>query len=110
MIDLSTYRGYKEANKDGKTGKMKIIDTRILECEIELAKIKLKELYNEKILEAVPEHKQRNMCLGLINGAEKKEAVNTIKALITEYEARKKSIDKAKTCDDVIALAFEGLI
>lgn len=101
-MDLANYQGFKEVNTNGKTGKVTVIDTRILELEKLKAKAELKKQYEEKILENAPAYKQRNIALGLIQGEEANKLIGIIRAFQTEYEARKAAIDNSKTCDDVV--------
>lgn len=101
---MDDYRGFKEVNKNGKTGKTKITDTRVLEKEIEIAKKRLKEIFEQKILDQVPEYKQRNIAMGIVKDPERTILLNKIDDMMSSYESFKARIETAADCDGVVAV------
>lgn len=91
---LLSYLGRLKIVYNGKT-LVEVEDTRVLEFEKLIRKRNLWIHYNSLILDAVPEHKQRNMSLGLIS----EDKIDEYKTLIQAYrQAYSEQVSALEAC------------
>ncbi len=101
--------GYKEINTNGATGEVTITDTRILSEEVPLLQTQLSNMYNNLILNAVPQYKQTNIALGIIVDPEKTQLLSTINSLRADYTTRLTALNGATDCDSAYLAVYGPL-
>jgi hypothetical protein len=106
MNSLKKYTGklvhnYKRDPSDASKTVLEIKDTRDLEMERFLSIHRLRKSFNELVLEVVPPHVQSNAALGVSPEQERALILKFINSVKSEYSARKSSIIKADSIDQL---------